>query len=246
MSQPLTLTGGSGASTNARARGRERWGSDAYAERDFTNTGTVTIGTGRTWTVTGGTLNQAAGTLGGSGDAVAELDDGEFHDVVHERGDALTLSSATFNGPGVLTNAAGRTLVAQSSTIAAALVNEGLLRLRATNTISGPLATSTTSTLRVEGDGTCCAAATTVTGTFNNNGLIELTAINAGTSAALTVLGNLENSIPGTIESAVGAGGARTVTATLNNLGTLTVSQPLTVTGSLAHADGAVLRGARP
>ena len=78
----------------------------------------------------------------------------------------LTLSSATLNGPGVLTNAMGRTLVAQSSTIAAALVNEGLLRLRAGNTISGALTTTSTSTLRLEGDGTCCASTATVSNGF--------------------------------------------------------------------------------
>ena len=81
----------------------------------------------------------------------------------------------------MLTNAVGRTLVAQSSTIAAALVNEGLLRLRAGNTISGALTTTSTSTLRLEGDGTCCAATATVSNGFTNNGLIELTAVNAGT-----------------------------------------------------------------
>ena len=33
----------------------------------FTNAGTVMLATGRTWTISGGTLNQSAGTLGGAG-----------------------------------------------------------------------------------------------------------------------------------------------------------------------------------
>ena len=102
------------------------------------------------------------------------------------------------------------------STIAAALVNEGLLRLRAIEHDLGALTTTASSTLRLEGDGTCCAATTTVSNGFVNNGLIELTAINAGTSAQLIVTaGTLTNAVGATISSAVGTGGARFLNATL-------------------------------
>jgi hypothetical protein len=154
---------------------------------------------------------------------------------------ALSLQSTTVNGPGTLTNATGRTLVVQSSTIAAPLVNEGLLRLRASNTISGGLTTTATSTIRVEGDGNCCSASTTVSSGFTNNGLIELTDVNNPTSSQLTVsAGTLTNAPGGTIVSVAALGGTRNLTATLDNQGTLTVmpgaAGVLSLTGSLTNS----------
>ncbi len=81
---------------------------------------------------------------------------------------------------------------------------------------------------------------------FTNAGLVELTAINAsGTTAALTVTsGTLVNAGTGTIASLPGAGGARTLTATVNNQGTFTVDQALTLSaGTITNGAGGVMQG---
>src|SRR5207244_5911511 len=70
VNQPLTLTQASAAHTNSGTidlTNADLTVTQSGTSPSFTNSGTVTIGTGHVWTITGGTLNQSAGTLGGPG-----------------------------------------------------------------------------------------------------------------------------------------------------------------------------------
>src|SRR5207247_1762028 len=104
----------------------------------------------RTFSVSGGTLNQQAGSIGGTGtlsffQATANLTT-DFSNTLT----TLLVSSSTVNGPGTLTNASGKTLTLFSSTVNGALVNEGLLVGQADNAINGTYTSGTNSILRVQ------------------------------------------------------------------------------------------------
>jgi hypothetical protein len=153
----------------------------------------------------------------------------------------FSATSASLVGAGELRTEAGGTLTAQTTTIGAPLVNEGTLVLRAGTTIGGSVTTVPGSLIQVQGDAACCGATATFTNGFTNNATIELTSINGGTSAQLTVsTGTLTNAPGATIVSAVGGGGPRTLTAAVDNQGTLSVSpgaaSSLTITGTLASS----------
>src|SRR5206468_2240714 len=145
----------------------------------------------------------------------------------------LTVNNSTINGPGTITNVAGRTLTLTSSTINAALVNQGAMVVRAGDSINGSFTTTADSTLTVQGDGFFSNAALTVAQGFTNLGLIDLTSINAATTAQLDVTsGTLVNAVGGAIRSSAAAGGSRQLNAALDNQGTLTVEQTLTMNRS--------------
>src|SRR5690242_4418497 len=114
----ITLSGG--------AFGVSRAGSTAA----FTTTGVIDIGSGRTFTVSGGTFNYNAGTVGGAGTVQLSSTTANFTPNFSNAVTALRLASATLNGPGTLTNAAGRTLNTDNSTINTTLINQVLLVFR--------------------------------------------------------------------------------------------------------------------
>ena len=210
----------------------------------FTNTGTVTIGAGRIWTVNSGTFTQQAGaTIAGGGaltfnsatatfatgftlgsltliSSVANLTANLSTGVL-----ALTLNSSTINGPGQITNPSGQTLALYYSTIGAtsALNNQGTLIANGSSAVNGPLTTAAGSIIRLQPDGTSGFSNLTVATGFTNNGGIELTSLISTYSANLIVTaGTLTNAAGGTISSLVGTGGTRTLTAELNNQGLVT------------------------
>ncbi|MGE5743833.1 MAG: beta strand repeat-containing protein [Gemmatimonadota bacterium] len=247
VSQPLTINHGSAAHTNSGtvALAANLTLNQSGVSPSFTHSGTLTIQAGDTLILNSGAFNYAGGAIGGLG-AIT------FSSVTlaltpNLTNDTLTLSftNSTVNGPGTLANAATRTLFAQNTTFNGPVDNQGVLRARAGTTFNGSLTTSASSTLRVEGDASCCSAFVTVTNGFTNNGTIDLTAINgaSGTSAALTVTnGSLTNAPGGHINSLPGTGGARTLTAQLANQGTVTVSAPLTINhGSAAHTNSGTI-----
>src|SRR5512143_2777461 len=247
VSQPLTINHGSAAHTNSGtvALAANLTLNQSGVSPSFTHSGTLTIQAGDTLILNSGAFNYAGGAIGGLG-AIT------FSSVTlaltpNLTNDTLTLSftNSTVNGPGTLANAATRTLFAQNTTFNGPVDNQGVLRARAGTTFNGSLTTSASSTLRVEGDASCCSAFVTVTNGFTNNGTIDLTAINgaSGTSAALTVTnGSLTNAPGGHINSLPGTGGARTLTAQLVNQGTVTVSAPLTINhGSAAHTNSGTI-----
>ncbi|HXV85301.1 MAG TPA: hypothetical protein VD793_01310, partial [Gemmatimonadales bacterium] len=70
----------------------------------------------------------------------------------------------------------------------------------------------------------------TVTNGFTNVGAIELSSVNAGYAATLTVTnGTLVNGPTGTITTLVGAGGGRALNVALDNQGLVTLNAALTI-----------------
>jgi hypothetical protein len=92
------------------------------------------------------------------------------------------------------------------------------------------------SVMRVEGANATGTGALTVLNGFTNNAAIELSNANLNQAAQLTVSnGTLTNALGGTISALAGAtGGGRTLTAELDNQGTVTVNQPLTINRTTA------------
>jgi hypothetical protein len=147
------------------------------------------------------------------------------------------LNGATLNGPGSVINAAGQTLNADNSALNTALVNQGLLVFRGNASLGGSVDNQAGATLRVQADGSFAGTATlTVANGFTNNGKIELTSAVDAKQANLNVnSGSLINCPGGQINVLAGTGGGRALGAELDNRGTVTIDQGLTLNGSSAH-----------
>jgi hypothetical protein len=229
----------------------------------FTNSGTITVGTGRTWTISGGTFNQNAGSLGGGGAMVLNSVTAVFNTAFSLGALTMNFSTVTFataqstastdltiyystvNGPGVLTNATGKTLVVLSSTINAALVNQGTVVWRGACTQNGGLTAASGSTLRMEGNNIYGGGQLTVASGFTNNGTIELSDVVGAYGAVLAVTsGTLVNPAGKLIDVQAGAGGSRSLQVELDNHGTVNVNGPLSLTRSNAahvnESDGTI------
>src|SRR5262249_30614279 len=154
---------------------------------NFGTTGAIDIGVGRTFTISGGTFNFDAGSVTGAGTLALSGTTATFTPDFSNATTTLTVNNSTVNGPGTLTNVAGRTLTLTNSTINAALVNQGAIVIRAGDSINGSFTTTADSTLTVQGDGFFSNALLTFSQGFTNLGLIDLTCVNAGTQARLDV-----------------------------------------------------------
>jgi len=261
VSQALTLGRASAVHGNGgtiSVSGGDLTISQSGTTPNFTNTGTLTVGAGRTVTVSGGAFTQqTGGTLNGGGTLTVDFATATFNTALTlgalnlnqstvGLGSGVNLSTGTtvlvilntiINGPGTITNAAGQTLTLNTSTIGATLPldNQGTLVARGNAAINGAFTTGATSTLRLEGDGFVASVLLTVATGFTNNGAIDLTAINAATSVQLRVTaGTLTNAAGATIASLAGTGGARTLDAQLDNQGLITLNQPLTLSNASA------------
>jgi RTX calcium-binding nonapeptide repeat (4 copies) len=200
----------------------------------FTTSGTINIGSGRIMTVDGGGGNtqgifnyNTPGTIGGLGTiALVNFTTANFAQNFNSATTSLTVQDSTVDGPGTLTN--GATLTLQRGTLAATLpvINQGLLLARGASAINGTLTTAAGSTLRLAEDGSF-AGPLTIGSSFTNNGTIELTDVGSPQGATLIVNGTLTNAA--TIDMQAGADGPRTLSAQLNNQGTLNVNQRLTL-----------------
>ncbi len=249
LAQPLTLNHASASHINSGtidASAADFTLTQSGTAPNFTNSGTVTIGTGRTWSITGGTLTQNAGTIGGAGTLSLSNLTANFATNVTNATTAFVASTVTFNGPGTLTNATGQTMSLKAVTIGAtsALINQGTLITNAAVTVNGAFTTAAGSILRLLADGTTGFSTFTSANSFTNTGTIELTTAGAGYSPTLAVGGTntLTNAAGGTITSLVGAGGPRTIDAQLNNQGTLTLAQPLTLNhASASHTNSGTI-----
>ena len=93
-------------------------------------------------------------------------------------------------------------------------------------------------TLRVEANGSVGGATLNVAQGVENRGTIELTSTNGNSwTAALSVTGGaLTNAVGGVIRSVLGAGGTRTLSAALDNRGTLEVQHDLILNGNVANS----------
>jgi hypothetical protein len=233
----------------------------------LTNTGTITIGSGQTLAIQGGALNHSGGTLGGAGalsltSVTAALSvavtpaalsmsssSATISTVLSTGTTALSLTNSRIDGTGSVTNASGQTLTLNSTTISTPVSNQGTLIASGSSAVNGTLTTTTTSTLRIgQVDGCCGVANLTVANGFTNNGVIELTEIvGLGYAAQLSVTsGTLINAAGAAINSLGGAhsGGARTLTAQLDNRGTITAgaAAPLTIDkASAAHTNSGTI-----
>jgi hypothetical protein len=202
----------------------------------FANTGSVTLGANRTLTVTGGTLDLSAGTVSGGLTSTLVVTGSTLLFTTATVTIPMTLTTTTINDP--ITIPSGETLTLLDGGVTApvtvqaggTLLTHGSVSLQ---TLAMPTATST---LRVQGQSNGSHAALTVAQGFVNNGLIDLTSINGGFAATLTVTTNaLTNSGGATIRSSPGAGGSRTLAAEIDNQGLLDVDQPLTLNKADVH-----------
>ncbi|MGH7679363.1 MAG: beta strand repeat-containing protein, partial [Gemmatimonadaceae bacterium] len=207
----------------------------------FTNTGAISLGANRTLTIGGGAVNLAAGTLTGPTTSVLAVTGSTLAFTTSTVSVPMTLTTTTIaNGP--VTIPADQTLTllnggfAEPVTVQGGgqLLTHGTVNLNTVTMLPGGI-------LRVQGDPTGGSAALTIASGFNNQGTIDLTSITGGFSSSLTVSsGELNNS--GTITSAVGAGGARTLAAQLTNVATVTVNQPLILDrASSQHVNGGTI-----
>lgn len=211
----------------------------------FTNNGIINVPAGRTVSFGGGTFNeQAAATLSGAGTlsisgTTANFSGNPTVANINVSGSALnllnnfpttgitmsintSLVASIVGGAGSLTNAAGQTLALSSATVNVPLANQGIIEQTGTGTLGGTFTTFAGSTLRLAGNNG--AADLTVSSFFQNNGLLDMTSVGGGYSATLTVTsGTFYNGASGTLQTSVGAGGPRTINATVNNLGTTTI-----------------------
>jgi hypothetical protein len=117
-------------------------------------------------------------------------------------------------------------------------VNEGVLVANGTDSIIGSFSNAAGATVRAQPDGST-GFATLVLPAFTNSGLVELTSTVGSYSSTLTVTGGpLVNAAGATLAILPGTGGARTVTGTVDNQGTLDLFRgstgTLQVNGALA------------
>jgi hypothetical protein len=213
----------------------------------FTNVGAITIGGSDTLTVSGGSFTYGGGSLDGPGTLVLSGVNPANFAKPHTLGSivmssstagfasdqstgttAFLLTSSSLNGPGTLTNVPGKTINIRSSGISAPFINQGTLLANGASSIDGPLTTVAGSTLRVQGNGTFSTGTLTVTNGLLNNGTIELTDTTSSYGATLVVK-TLPLVNAGTIDIQPGFGGPRTIDAILDNQGTFTGNQAVTI-----------------
>ncbi|MBK7905105.1 MAG: hypothetical protein IPJ78_00915 [Gemmatimonadetes bacterium] len=206
----------------------------------FTNTGTIAVA-GRTFTVTGGTLDLSAGVVTGYTGRLVTSGAPTVRFSVPTVQPRVTFSATTVL-PDPLTVPAGDSLRILGGTFAPpSLTNNGLLVLEGAPTITSAVTTGTGSTIRVRGSSAGGGPTATFTNPLTNAAAIELTAETAGYNGVL-VVPTLTNTATGTLTSLAGSGGTRTFTGTLVNAGTVTLPHDLSITGaSAAHVNSGTI-----
>jgi hypothetical protein len=231
ISTPFTLNKGSADHLNSGTidvSGADLTLTQSGTTPSFTSTGTINIGATRTLSVSNGEFDYNGGGITGTGSLSLTSATWNLGISFTNALTTVSLSLTTVNGPGILTNAAGKNLVLTGCTVNADLVNQGTLVSHTGTDINGTFTSATSSDLQVEGAGG--ASIMTFANGFTNNGTIEMTSFGAGYSSNLSVTnGTLVNEVGKTISVLPGVGGARTLAAQLDNRGTLTVSTPLAI-----------------
>ncbi|HSD32375.1 MAG TPA: hypothetical protein VLB49_10725, partial [Gemmatimonadales bacterium] len=140
-----------------------------------------------------------------------------------QSGSTGTISNGTISGSAALTNRGRLTLA--SATIGTAFVNLGTLVATGPSALTGSVTTNAGDSIIVQGNGTVGAGTLTVSGgSWTNNGAIVLTDVGSAFGATLSVpTGTLTNVAGATIDAPLGANGDRTLNATLDNQGTVTI-----------------------
>jgi YVTN family beta-propeller protein len=202
----------------------------------FTTSGTITIGAGRLFTVTSGTLNYNAGSIGGSGTLVINSATVSTTQDFSTATTALTLTNGTWGGSGKLTVAAGTLLSVRGSTINSRLANLGKVDAHGSTAFNDSVTNASGATLRLQGDGASSTSQLTVLNGFTNDGTIVLTDTTSSYGAILHVTnGTLTNAAGGLIRADSGTNGLRTIDAQLDNEGTITLVRSLTLAKASAQ-----------
>lgn len=233
---------------------------------DLVTSSTVSIASGMQLSLQGGTLVYDGGAFSGQGELrFLEGATGTFNADWTTAGLDVTVSGGGMLGTGLVTVSPTSTVGVYGATVDAPLLNEGTLilapatiagplenrgTLTAQATISGPLTTTSSSSIEVGLDGFSLRSLT-VTDGFTNNGTLTLTNGISGVSAQqgselVLTNGPLVNGPGGVIVSEAGSGGgSRTVTGDLDLRGTVQADYPLTVEGQLIvpATDDAVIQG---
>jgi hypothetical protein len=224
--------------------------------QSFTNTGAISVGAGDTLRMTNGSsFTHNGGTLAGAGALSLEsVTTGAFN-VAESIGSMLltsstvsfatpqstgttgfTFSGSTINGPGLITNEFGKTLIVRGSVVNAPVDNHGTLLVNGSSSFNGVLTTGDTSLIQVQGNGTYSTGTMTVLNGFTNKGVIELSDIVSSYGATLNVTnGTLINAPGASINALAGSNGSRTLGTTLDNQGSLSVALGPTGTLTLNH-----------
>jgi hypothetical protein len=238
ISQPLTLAANSAAQQNSgtiNITGGLTINQSGAAS-SFTNTGTINASGGdltvnqpnaKTDFTNSGTINMTSAKLAVTGGRF-DPDSGSLNGVVQLNGVAL--------GSGTLSSNAVTTLSSGSEVAGADLTNQGSLVVLNSNVFNGTFTNDTTGTLQLSGIsqfGTLFPASLMLTNGFTNNGLVELVAVGNNNQVTLTVTsGTLTNAAGAVINISAGFTGPRTLSAQLDNQGTINVNYAggLTVT----------------
>lgn len=201
----------------------------------FANNGSITIAAAATMLVNGGTFTQTPTSIGGTGLLAFSGATLELPTAFITENLTTSLLNTTVNGAGSFTNSDPQTMSIRGSTISLPFVNEGLLLSDGTNTISGSIATLSSSIIRLLPTGATGSTNLTVAG-FTNAGSIELTASVSSYSSQLTIAsGTLVNAASGSISVLPGTGGARTLVGAVDNQGSISVDHPLAWTAADAN-----------
>lgn len=197
----------------------------------FVNNDSIHLTAGRTITFAGGSVDLRPGIitgrdafLVGSGTTTLQFESAD----VRPR---ITLGAGVAL-PDPFMVPAGDTLRLLNGVFAPpSLTNDGVLALEGSAAVTTTtLNTGTGSTILVRGINVAGAgtASVTITNGFTNTATIDLTATGTAYNVTLTVPGGpLVNGPTGVLRSLIGNGGARTLAATLDNQGTVTVHQPM-------------------
>jgi fibronectin-binding autotransporter adhesin len=227
----------------------------------FDNTGSLTVGSGRTLSVSGGAFT--TGTLGGTGTVSFNGTSATFNKpfslpVLNVTGGALSftgsqttagitmnLVSTTVSSAG-FTNSVGQTLNARSVNFNTILINQGLLVTDGSTSVTGPnsfFSNAAGSTLLIQATG-ATGNSTFSAPSFTNAGSINMTTVTSSYTDVLTVgggTGTLTNSAGAFITILPGTGGTRTINGLVNNQGDVTVrpgpspAGTLQINGGLTH-----------
>ncbi|HRN52393.1 MAG TPA: hypothetical protein PK788_02795, partial [Gemmatimonadaceae bacterium] len=182
----------------------------------LTTSGTISIGAGTNVLVTNGSFGQSGGSIIGAG--------------------PLALTNVTLLNTGTLVNGAGRQLAMRGVTANGPVTNEGILTIVQNSSFNAAFTNPTGAVLRIQPNGESGATSLTIANGFTNHGFIELTsAVGAYNAGPVVSAGSLVNAADGVIRSLPGTGGARTLSARLDNAGDVHVQHPMT----LSVVDGA-------
>jgi len=245
LNRPLTLNRASAAHSNGGTIdivGGDLTVSQSGAAPSFTTSGTISIASGRSLLLSGGSLDYTSGSITGAGTLSLTSANVTLTPTLSTGSVNVSLASSTVGGTGTLEVATATSLIIRASAINASFDNQGLVTVNGSSSINGTLANAAGATLRVQGNGVYGQGFLTVANSFTNDGAIVLTDTASSFGATLTMPAGATLTNTGTIDAAVGFAGVRTLTAALDNQGTVTLNRPLTINrAGAAHTNSGTI-----